>query len=95
LPHVGKTSGLYTLVRKAETDDLEAQVKALQELQKQPSFLAGKQVPRRADSGLMAGFKKRWDNIIHLLFRNRQRPIRASQTKGDNLNLRRGKNKRA
>jgi len=47
-----KRGGLHTLIRRAEPYDIEAQVKALKQLQKQPTFMARKPVSNRKASQL-------------------------------------------
>jgi hydroxyethylthiazole kinase-like sugar kinase family protein len=76
-----KTDSLYKLVRRVESDDLEAQIQALKELQKQPGFIAKKRISL---DNSKATFKKRLINILFSLFRRKQKPVSASQIKSNN-----------
>ena len=53
-----KTDRLPTLLRKLQEDDLEAQVVALKELQRQPGFKANKTIPAKKNDGIFAALRK-------------------------------------
>ena len=92
MSHEIKRGRLFTLARRAEPDDHEAQVQALKELQKQPGFIVRKPASKKKDSWLFTAFKKKWVRIMRLLFRNKQKPVLTSQTKGADSSPSRGKN---
>jgi len=50
---------LHALVRREEPGDLDEQVRALKELQKQPGFVAGKSTTGKKDSGFITIFIKK------------------------------------
>jgi hypothetical protein len=59
-----KTGVLRSFVRKAEPDDLEAQVEALRAIQQQPGFIVRKPLPAKKGNGIFAVLKKAWENGI-------------------------------
>ena len=52
MSHEIKRGRLHTIIRRSEPYDIEAQVKALKQLQKQPTFMARKPVSERKESQL-------------------------------------------
>ena len=67
-----KTGRVLTINRKAEPDDLEAQVKALKELEKQPGFIAARRISRKKDSGIFTLFKRKLVHIMSFFSRNKR-----------------------
>ena len=65
-----KRGRLKPLIRRAQPEDLEAQVKALKELQ--PAFVSGKLVPKKKDSRFFTAFNKKWINILSLFLKHRR-----------------------
>lgn len=55
MAHEIRRGRLLTLIRKSEPDDLEAQVKALKKLEKQPAFIAAKPVFKKTGSRVIDG----------------------------------------
>jgi hypothetical protein len=71
LSHEMKTGRLHTITRRAEPDDLEAQVRALKELQKQPGFIVRKPTSKKKDNKLFRALKKKWGQIMRLFPRKK------------------------
>lgn len=65
-----KRGRLKPLIRRAQPEDLQAQVRALKELQKQPAFIAGKAISKAKSQ---ATFKKKFINIVLSIFRHKQK----------------------
>jgi hypothetical protein len=97
LPSEIKRDMPHILVRRAEPDDIEAQVKALKQLQKYPAFMARKAVSERKDGQLnfqvnsLITENRRLSYIvaavnkklgnIQLIFKHKRKPDLPSQTK--------------
>jgi hypothetical protein len=82
LSHEAKTGVLRSFVRRAGPDDLEAQVKALKEIQRQPGFIVRKPLPEKKDNGFFAAFKKILVNGMRLFSGNKPKPAPKSPIKG-------------
>ena len=87
-----KGNRLEILKRRVEPDDLEAQVRALKELQKQPGFIVKKPASKKKGGGLFTALKGKWAHIMHSFSRNKQKPDLTSKTKGSDSSLSRNKN---
>jgi len=80
-----KRFGLHTPVRRTEPDDIEAQVKALQQLQKQGAFISKKStaspdnkpisrenhqvITDRRPANVFVTIKQKWEYLLLRLFR--------------------------
>jgi hypothetical protein len=82
LSHDAKTGVLSPFVRRAEPDDLEAQVKALKAIQQQPGFIVRKPLPEKKENGFIAAFKKIWAIGMRLFSGHKQKPAPKSPVKG-------------
>jgi hypothetical protein len=84
LSHETKTGVLRTFVRRAEPDDLEAQVKALKAIQQQPGFIVRKPLLEKKDGRFFAALKKILVNGMRLFSGNKPKSVPKSPVKGSN-----------
>jgi len=84
LSQEAKTGVLRSFVRKAEPDDLEAQVKALKAIQQQPGFIVRKPLPEKKDNRFLAAIKKIWVDGTRWLSGSKPKPASKSPVKVSN-----------
>ncbi|MDD5700710.1 MAG: hypothetical protein PHU23_01565 [Dehalococcoidales bacterium] len=60
----------HKLIRREEPEDLDAQVQALKELQKQPGFIARESTSKK-DKGLFPTLREKWKRIVSLFSKNK------------------------